>query len=1175
MKRKFISAILFGALLIAPASVFVSCSDYDDDIKSLQGQTDALKTQLAEQEAALEAALAQHKTDFDAAKQAAADALQAAQAAQATGNQAVADAAAAKADAALAKQAAAEAQANAITRAQELVNALRQEIEDKGYATQASLDAAVARIAACEDELLKLKDIPTEVGNIKVTVDEHTEAIEALQTQMEAVEAYKALIETNAADIKALQDRVEKAESAITALQETVKTLATQEGLNEAVETLNARIDGLSDQIVSINAQLLTLQTSKLRSLVFVPYLYADGIEAAEYGYLDYTTLTGKTHDKGANAAGHEVTFPDVTKFPKEATTFDTPKPATFNPVVNVEYHLNPSSAKIVEGQLSFVSRDVQVISREASKAAPTVANFSAQNGVLTVGMTALGDRISNDPQDACIFALQANIKNGATDTTITSDYAMLYASTITPAAIAFKDNQHGGVTCTGKKSVLNPELYTDPVVALQNAAAIRLEYDNAQGEDLSEILETHYVWDTKTKNAVDHGKWVTSEELAAYGLHYEYQLINYAVKGNNTSDSKYATLTEEGVIKASAVNAGGESTGVQDQSSIGREPLVRVTLVDENGKVVLYGFIKVKIVREIDNKVTDEFAWDEKNENYCDAQTWEVSWSEISAKVLSKLGMSNEEFHALYEIAGTKNGNEIIANQYIPLSTPVQDGTKFKLADASKGEVFGKVVENLEDEGQRTSTIEWTLSPAEQVAIYEGNTTHSKTIYVSYKRKGAVDPVDEAQLYLPLTVKFAEREGAQGMKSVKLVNYWKWGAETPAQPGINVPQPYDNGNTRNVTVDIHQVFQGGKIVPPADYQADVDAGRFAFYFLPSSVGSYNLVPANTQIKHKFTGALYAPSAENEVKYAIGALNDVTSDLQGVYANNEIYLGSVKPENKIATIDQTTGEITYYRPTPDIPWTEAGRAPWYELLNAYGTNTLAEPQAFLKVGMVVWDECGVVRAITDDNLRIFNEYLLRPINVNANDTGKFVDAQANYSYVDLLDLLDFSDWRFVHFVDLQDKNPYQNVWLFAFYRVLKCEVDKDNIQTNMNQATPDQFAKLKDVAPYVVVDYLPGSATRTINNVENVFSGISNYATEAQGTQATYKKIRDEYFGKLQYKNNGNPIGFFTNSDGSVVEGEYNVLRVPVKITYDWGVLATVWVDIKIVPSGALASNRK
>lgn len=46
MKRKFISAVLFGALLFAPAGMVVSCSDYDDDIAGLQDQITTNATDL-------------------------------------------------------------------------------------------------------------------------------------------------------------------------------------------------------------------------------------------------------------------------------------------------------------------------------------------------------------------------------------------------------------------------------------------------------------------------------------------------------------------------------------------------------------------------------------------------------------------------------------------------------------------------------------------------------------------------------------------------------------------------------------------------------------------------------------------------------------------------------------------------------------------------------------------------------------------------------------------------------------------------------------------------------------------------------------------------------------------------------------------------------------------------
>ena len=36
MNKKFLSAILFGALMVSSTGTFVSCKDYDDDIDNLQ-----------------------------------------------------------------------------------------------------------------------------------------------------------------------------------------------------------------------------------------------------------------------------------------------------------------------------------------------------------------------------------------------------------------------------------------------------------------------------------------------------------------------------------------------------------------------------------------------------------------------------------------------------------------------------------------------------------------------------------------------------------------------------------------------------------------------------------------------------------------------------------------------------------------------------------------------------------------------------------------------------------------------------------------------------------------------------------------------------------------------------------------------------------------------------------
>ena len=47
MRKKYLSALLFGALLVTSAGTFTSCKDYDDDINNLQEQINTIKTDLA------------------------------------------------------------------------------------------------------------------------------------------------------------------------------------------------------------------------------------------------------------------------------------------------------------------------------------------------------------------------------------------------------------------------------------------------------------------------------------------------------------------------------------------------------------------------------------------------------------------------------------------------------------------------------------------------------------------------------------------------------------------------------------------------------------------------------------------------------------------------------------------------------------------------------------------------------------------------------------------------------------------------------------------------------------------------------------------------------------------------------------------------------------------------
>ena len=152
MNKKFLSAILFGALMVTSTGTFVSCKDYDDDIENLQEQINKLATKedMTSQIASLQSALTAAQGEAAAAKATAAEALDKANsiAATATGAEkaaAEAEKAAAKAalDAAAAKEEAIKAAQEEVAKAQK---ALQEAIAADFEAVKKDLAAQIAKL---------------------------------------------------------------------------------------------------------------------------------------------------------------------------------------------------------------------------------------------------------------------------------------------------------------------------------------------------------------------------------------------------------------------------------------------------------------------------------------------------------------------------------------------------------------------------------------------------------------------------------------------------------------------------------------------------------------------------------------------------------------------------------------------------------------------------------------------------------------------------------------------------------------------------------------------------------------------------------------------------------------------------------------------------------------------
>ena len=268
MNKKFLSAILFGALMVTSTGTFVSCKDYDDDITNLQEQVDVQKSDLASKVSALESSIsslqsAQSSLDSkiaaakDAAAKAAADAQAAATAA--------AEDAAAKAEAAAkaaAELAAAEAEAAAIAAAQEELAAAKAEL----VAAIAAADAAhVADVEALEAAIAEA----AEAANVKMA--EMSGAIQTLQafsvTTTEALEDLAAADKALQTSIAALDAKI--AEQAVlvgkntTAIEAQIEALANFKKLMEEYQLANdAAVAGNATAIAKIEKDLADMKAA-------------------------------------------------------------------------------------------------------------------------------------------------------------------------------------------------------------------------------------------------------------------------------------------------------------------------------------------------------------------------------------------------------------------------------------------------------------------------------------------------------------------------------------------------------------------------------------------------------------------------------------------------------------------------------------------------------------------------------------------------------------------------------------------------------------------------------------------------------------------------------------------------------------------------------------------------
>ncbi len=460
--------------------------------------------------------------------------------------------------------------------------------------------------------------------------------------------------------------------------------------IDGSIALINSKINNIIKNYEVVVGDLAGV-ARQLKALVFSPEAYWQGIEAIDVNSFEYDALQLGKADLDKNQV-------------EDAPIRFTPNVAIkVVPEVRASYFLNPSNAAVDfdASKYSFIvnnaktratSSDLKVSKVEAGDAVGKINVYfnmddanKLLNGVNKIDVAALRYRYS--------------IKSEAKDTIVTSDFAALKKYTISDFSLR-KVTTEGtvdkeGAACTKLAATADKAL-------MPNAPTLSVAYkDDAESGskktiDLDKWIDVHYVIER-----TDEALWGGQATVNKKNFHLEYETIGYISGANNTNESKHAKLSGENGHILEAVGVNNEN----GRQIIGRTPLLRVKLVDDNSKkIAAVGYIKV-VIEDIAQKpitIEDKFNSDKAYTVACstdDVLGYKTTWEQIENEVLGDLDMSKSEFEGTYKLDATGS----VANQY-----KIDANGKFVANDPAYGTIKYSATDA---EGHQTNILTWNIT--------------------------------------------------------------------------------------------------------------------------------------------------------------------------------------------------------------------------------------------------------------------------------------------------------------------------------------------------------------------------------------------------------------------------------------------------------------------------------
>lgn len=1093
MKKKIFSSLLLVAFAFAATSMFVSCKDYDDDINELRSLID-------KNDSALRQALEQQKTELNGYITTLQGQMRDAQADITTlkGQMTTAQNDISKLKEqmtdALARISTLESKMAAAEKAIKDINDLLGGKLENGKTYKAAVEEIYGRVAALETDMATVleKEIPGLKDSIGLL-----RAVDAdLQLQIDALDNFKTKMEEEV--IPGLQlrdtqlsDSIKDIISQLGVIREAVRTNAIAIGeinnmiggklengqtYKEFVEQLRKDLNKANDDIEDLQeglSQLNVLIKTSLRSLVFKPATYYEGIEACKLSTLSYLK-----YDLPAAAWNikEKKGYDDTERYP----TTDAFKVLSFV----AQYYMNPSSADLSNASVKVIDEDKEYIIDRASEAGLTVKDWNTKEGMLNVNLKVKDNskikKISADKM-VTVFATQVNLTKNGKDTTITSDWATVVAENISAIKIAhtekgykFADNiysytgvQNGNDAC----DVATPgHLFGTVYEAKSNEAQDTCDWNKTL--DLMELVETHY-----TTVEGEH-KLMDAATLKANGLEYKFELTSLILGQNKTDESAHANI-QGSIFRPQPADKDGKQQAYGAEqvraSEIGRTPMVRVSLIDkETGDVLEYGYIRIRIsetAEDTPQKPDEYITYTGKGYSYnqeCEAEGWsyKTTWNQTEYDLYHKVNATREEWEANY--GEPVAGDDGAYKQYEMKSPGI-----FVESEKPVGTINAYHETNASESGTLTHTLEWILTSAEAQEVFMADPYTPVSRAIKYESKNKTQWPDVYVLFTTGSdVTITTPKGTVKLDETSLINnYWythNQGDEGFDEIRTNTLTPEDNAGGTADTLD-------------ATF-SDVFVGNLAnFNSLITVTGD------NTKNKEFAADKLtltFGFDKSNDGKTYNGVDGKtytmlVSDDGLTLYA----WLKNKNDKQEVAKIvgdDAKTQKIEYQKK-------DYAKA----LLNYVAHNQLNDKTITAIIGIKAKNQCPKDLKLENNT---FDVRFLRPLNVYSGDKVIEDASIEGLQEIVLADLVTFDDWR-----DAWNGKTERGTGgaYYDYYGIEGITIDgveegqvistNAEIQANLGQASADKFVSLQSVSNQL--DF-------TLQDGKLVYKNLSNNVTE-------------------------------------------------------------------------------